>query len=179
MSGRIEDRLKMLKSLPELEPPDALEQSTLAAMAAASAGRPSRPSAHYVLKAAAWVIAVGIGAWLTIWATGGEQDFADERAVETVRPAVPDELYFELAEQSMQLEEILALIPPPRRVMRTDTASTIVGLEDRIAWIDAELHRAESSTAPSPYREALMRDRVEVLNALVNVRYAQSRAFVF
>ena len=101
---------------------------------------------------------------------------------EPVEPAelpVADAVYLDLAEQSMRLEAVLAVLPPPRRVMRAGTASTIVGLEDRIALIDAQLIRTRNESLPREYREALMRDRVEVMNALVNVRYAQSRAFIF
>jgi hypothetical protein len=123
-------------------------------------------------RAAALVIALGAGTLLAI------------QAVDYGEPTVPmqvaertDPTYFDLVEQAAQLEELLAVMPAPRRAMRAGTASTIVGLEDRIALIDAVL---ESSDAAEPeYREALMRDRVEIMNALVNVRYAQSRAFVF
>jgi hypothetical protein len=173
MSARIEDSLKSLRSLPELEPPAELERSTLAAMAAAAASASRARPRNYSRAAAAAVVALGLGAWLAFRTTGIEPPSDDAASVQ------PDEMYFALAEQSMQLEEILALMPPSRRVMRAGTASTIVGLEESIAWIDAELYRAETSTAPPQYREALMRDRVEVMNALVNVRYAQSRAFIY
>lgn len=178
MSGRIEDSLRELGSLPEIEPPPELEQATLSAMAAAADVDSVRPAATatYFLKAAAWVVAVGLGAWLAIWATVIDEASDDSSAVSA--PSA-EQAYFQLAEQAMQLEEMLALMPAPRRVMRADTASTIVGLEDRIALIDAELNWTEAVSAPPQYREALMRDRVEVMNALLNVRYAQSRAFVY
>jgi hypothetical protein len=84
-----------------------------------------------------------------------------------------------LTVESMRLEQILQTLPPPRRVMRVGTAGTIVGLEDRLAVIDAALVDAGAGTPPPQYRNALLLDRVEVMNALVNVRYAQSQAFTF
>lgn len=172
MSGRFEDRLKELKFLPELEPRAELEPAVLAAMQGAtrSVERPPR----YLAKAAMLAAATGIAALLALWAVSYEVPNGLQQAA-----AFEDEAYFELVETSAQLDALLAVLPPPRRVMRADTASTIVGLEDRIALIDAELYRSQDESAPPEYRVALMRDRVEVMNALVNVRYAQSRAFVF
>jgi hypothetical protein len=174
MSGSFEARLNELKSLPELEPAAELEPAVLAAMARAAAARKSARPAHTFARAAAWIVAIGVGTGLALWAMRFESEPQPAQA-----QAAADDAYYDLAEQSAQLEEVLALLPPPRRVMRVGTASTIVGLEDRIALIDAELHRSDTASAPPEYRAALMRDRVEVMNALVNVRYAQSQAFIY
>lgn len=174
MSRRIEDSLKDLKTLPTLEPPANLESTTLAAMASAAAA--TRPSSvdHRFARAAGWIAVIGLGALLTLSSLNIDDPVAPAPAT-----ASSDETLYRLAEQSMLLEEVLAALPESRRVMRADTASTIVGLEDRIALIDAALYSAEVDAGPAEYREALMRDRVEMMNALVNVRYAQSRAFIF
>lgn len=170
MSGRIEDRLKALRSLPQVEPPTRLEATTLEAMATAASARRS-PS---LARAAAWAGLIVAGGLLASLALNVD------RPEEPVQAASPiDEIYLEYAEAAAGLEALLAQLPEPRRVMRADTASTIVGLEDRIAVIDAELVRAEAEQDPPEYRVALMRDRVEAMNALVHVRYAQSRAFIF
>jgi hypothetical protein len=175
MPGHLEHRLETLKSLPELVPPADLEQATLAAMAKAAARRRRHGAVGYFARAASWVVAIGVGAWIGAWVMSNDEPVAEPQRSRT------DDVYFQLAEQSMLLEEVLAVMPPPRRVIRAETASTIVGLENRIAWIDAALYRTETETeaAPPEYRVALMRDRVEVMNALVHVRYAQSRAFIF
>jgi hypothetical protein len=70
-------------------------------------------------------------------------------------------------------------LPAQRNVMRAGTAGTIATLEDRIARIDAELTLAAAAGAKNEYRTALWRDRVDVMNALVQVRYVNSQAFVF
>ena len=171
MSGHIEDRLKELASLPELDPPAALERRTLSAMADAASKRAGGNAARFLAQAAAWFAAIGVGALISINLIDFERPSEAEQTADTA--------FFELVEESMRLEELLALLPPPRRVMRADTASTLVGLEDRIALIDAVLYQPEIRSGEPQYRETLMRDRVETLNALVNVRYAQSQAFIY
>lgn len=174
MSGHIEDRLRELKSLPELKPPAERESLTLSAMAEASARQASPGSSINIAQAAAIAVLVGAAGLLSIWlidrpVVQGSPEMATES----------DAIYYELIEQSAWLEQVYAQLPPQRRVMRADTASTIVGLEDRIALIDAAIDRAASEPTPPEYRVALMQNRIEVMNALVNVRYAQSRAFTF
>ena len=165
MSGRIENRLKELRSLPALQPPANLEAATLDAMTRASTAQRPRP----MLMAAAWAAVIGAAALLAVLATDpGPAD--DPVAMET------DLLVQELAAQSVYLERMLVSLPQ-RRIMRVSTAGTIAGLEDQIVLIDAELYRASMEAEPPEYRAALLRERNDVMNALVNVRYAQSVAF--
>jgi hypothetical protein len=63
--------------------------------------------------------------------------------------------------------------------MRAGTAGTIASLEDRIAQIDQELMFATAAGADSGRQATLWQDRVEVMNALVQVRYANSQAFIY
>jgi len=180
MSGRIEDRLKTLKQLPEIEPPIELEARTMSAMGRAAASLHTVHTPRLFARAASWFAVIATGVLLSVWAlNGSDSDVSGTLADSTEAAASIDEFYSLLVEESMRLDQLLALIPEPRRVMRADTASTIVGLEDRVALIDAALRRTGTETKVPEYRTALMLDRVEVMNALVNVRYAQSRAFVF
>ena len=199
MSDRFEDCLKDLRDLPVIAPPAALEARTLSAMAAAASAPPKDAvagPARRLAKAAVWVIVAGAAVLLSIEALddgprdgrgaaplgrSGVVDAAGaggSAAVTAARvaPGIDADLVA-LAEESALLELMLAELPPARPVMRISTAGTIVGLEDSLALIDAELVRADTGTPE--YRVALMRDRVEVMNALVNVRYAQSRAFTY
>jgi hypothetical protein len=205
MSGRIEDRVKALTVLPDIEPPAEAEPRTLAAMARAAEARQAAATPRFLAQAAGWLVAIGAGVWLSVWLlidrppelVGAPADAAvAAAATDAVGSALAanaaaisagsdpsmepiDEFYSLLVEESMRLEQLLALMPAPRRVMRADTASTIVSLEDRVALIDAALSGAGTQADIPEYRTALMLGRVEVMNALVNVRYAQSRAFVF
>jgi hypothetical protein len=175
-----------LKSLPELEPPLALEAATLAAMAGARADRRRMPLAMAAMWLAVAVTGVLIAAIaLDTRESGDVASLADDAAGarsgdsgETVAAAAAAEeaAYRDLLWQSAYLEELLAALPQ-REVMRVSTAGTIVGLEQQVALIDAALSSDDGRAVPPEYRFTLMRDRVEAMNALVNVRYAQSIAF--
>ena len=83
-----------------------------------------------------------------------------------------------LVAESARLERTLVALPRFDGVVRVGTASTIAGLEDHIAWIDAELSAGEAFDADLVFREALWRERVDVMNALIDVQYAQLPATV-
>jgi hypothetical protein len=169
MSGRIEDCLKELRTLPEIEPPAGLEHRTVDAMAAVSVAHKHRRFA----RAATWIVAIGVGILLATVTLKPEEPVEPDDA-----SLAAEQLYIQWSQESQRLEQILAELPQ-RRVMRVSTAGTIAGLEDQIALIDAQLTRADGGTIAPAYRAALMRNRVDVMSALVNVRYAQSRAFNF
>jgi len=80
-----------------------------------------------------------------------------------------------LVEQSAQLDELLASLPAQRPLMTGATASTIAGLEDRIALVDEQIAFSAAGKVPVPQRAALWSDRVELMNALVSVRYAEAQ----
>jgi hypothetical protein len=83
--------------------------------------------------------------------------------------------YVALVEESARLERVLARIPHERRMMTAHTAGTIVGLEDRIAYIDEQLALGTAYDMGFPEREALWGQRVELMKGLVYVRYAQAQ----
>ena len=187
MSQSVEARLSGLKSLPELEPPAELEAATLAAMAAAGE---ERHGIHFG-RAAVWVGLTVTGLLVAALALDGG-DSGDRRSARSAgvdggtatasSEASPNGLdesdFLALLEQSNHLEQVLAALPQ-REVMRVGTAGTIVGLEQQIAQIDEALWITNSEAMPPEYRVTLMRDRVETMNALLNVRYSQSRAFSY
>jgi hypothetical protein len=84
--------------------------------------------------------------------------------------------YVSLAEESARLEQILAALPARRPQMTGATASTLAGLEDRIAFVDEQISYGAAEKLPAPQRVALWSDRVELMNALVNVRLAQAQS---
>lgn len=172
MHTRTEDLLK-LRELPELAPPPGVFERALAAQQARTAARRLR------YRAAA---AVAVTAFVGTLAYFAMQDApptptlvaADRHVPESARSEVS---YAPLAAESARLERLLADLPAPRRLMMGSTASTIVGLEDRIAVVDAQLSYAAARDLASPYREALWGERVELMNALVHVRFAQSEGY--
>ena len=82
--------------------------------------------------------------------------------------------YIQLVEESERLERMLADIPYQRPMMSGRTASTIVGLEDRIAFIDEQLTYGAASGLQMPEQRALWSERVDLMNALVYVRLGQA-----
>ncbi len=83
--------------------------------------------------------------------------------------------YTELVAESARLERMLGQLSYQRPLMSGATASTIVGLEDRIAFIDEQLTYSTARGLPQPERAALWGERVDLMNALVHVRYGQAQ----
>ena len=187
MSQSVEARLSGLKNLPDLEPPAELEAATLAAMAAAGEERHRFPLGQAAVWAALTVTGVLLAALaLDSWDSGDQRSASVVEVDEPAGPAnaaappnaVDENDFLALLEQSNYLEQVLAALPQ-RAVMRVSTAGTIAGLEQQIAQIDEALWTTNDQTIPSGYRVTLMRDRVDTMNALLNVRYSQSRAFSY
>ena len=176
-----EDLLRdALRKLPDAEPPAGMWERIEAAsresaadhMAApAVAALPRRARSSYVsLAAAAAIAAIAIGGV----ARAPRVPDAETRELLAALPP-----YAELLEQSAYLEHELASIRYQRPLMAATTASTIVALEDRIALVDEEIARGGVAAAPSQSQQMLWGARVELLNALVQVRLEQAQPTVF
>jgi hypothetical protein len=154
-----EDLLK-LRELPELPPPPGVWERVLAAERERAAVRRfwRRTAA---LAATVAVVAVTAGAAYFVYAP----DAASDKAAD----------YTALVAESARLERVLAELPAPRPLMVGSTASAIAGLEDRIAVVDAQLSYAAAQDVAQPYRQVLWGERVELMNALVYVRFAQAQ----
>lgn len=178
-----------IRCLPPVVPDGAARSRVLAAMAAAleQESRHDRRTARrqelHALAAglaAVIVIAVLLGLAVTggpLRAPAGPASATPSLAAAPV--AAGPGAVEPLIEASWLLEHALEALPRPRRVMRADTASTIVALETRLAAIDAELGSVPEGAIDPAVREALWRDRVNVMAALYQVRFAQSRTFSF
>lgn len=174
-----------LRRLPLLEPPAGAWQRIAAE---ASSQRRSR-SARFVAAAAA-IVAIAALLRVAPWRTDRPIDMPDVQA-EPPSFAAPRELeaepqsepesdpsadYARLVAESARLELMLAALDRPPRLMNAGTALTIAGLEDYIVLVDEQLNYAEARDVDLRYREALWRERVDAMNALLHVRYAQARA---
>jgi hypothetical protein len=100
---------------------------------------------------------------------------ADESPRPSATGSIMPASYTQLVEESARLERLLAEIPYQRPLMTAQTASTIVGLEDRITMLDEELAFGAANDMEMSQREALWEERVELMNALLHVRYAQAQ----
>ena len=80
--------------------------------------------------------------------------------------------------QSRQLESDLRSLPDEPTVMRAGTMATISNLEDRIAAIDYQLNDPEVQMTLED-RELFWRERVRLMNSLLQLRYAQAQRAAF
>ena len=83
--------------------------------------------------------------------------------------------YPALVQESQRLDRVLHGLQYQQPMMSGATATTIAGLEDRIALIDEQITYSNARGVPQPERTALWGERVELMNALVHVRYAQAQ----
>ncbi len=175
MHARAEDLLKAkLRELPELTPPPGVWERVLEAERVRAATRRFRRRA---LAAAA---AVAVAAIPLIYVAALQSPAPPTLHVGVPQPVrVPGEgaSYAPLVAESARLERLLAELPAPRPLMVGSAAGTVVGLEDRIAVVDAQLSYAAARDLAPPYREALWGERVELMNALLYVRFAQTQGF--
>jgi hypothetical protein len=104
-----------------------------------------------------------------------------ERDVQAMQPQ-PQELPSEVVEharvpelmaQSQRLEDLLQRLPERPRIERVSTAAMIDTIEDRIQWLDFQLSDAPDSGLNEEQTRRLWRERVELMDSLVKVRYAE------
>lgn len=91
---------------------------------------------------------------------------------------VPDDMA-QLMARSQHLEQVLRAMPDGPQVVSADTAGTISVLEDQVAMIDYRLGMGEQSELSPAQVQKLWKERVDVMNSLVQVRYAQAQRASF
>ena len=74
---------------------------------------------------------------------------------------------------------MLAAYSDAPRLTRASTALTVADLEERIQWVDYRLNLRAEDGLDSEQAQKLWRERVELLNSLVAVRYAEARTLAF
>ncbi len=92
--------------------------------------------------------------------------------------AVVDSSLQALMVQSRQLESDLRALPAEPRVARAGTVATISDIENRIAGIDYQLNDSEVQMTPAD-RKIFWRERVRLMNLLLQLRYAQAQRAAF
>lgn len=85
----------------------------------------------------------------------------------------------ELMARSSHLEQVLRAMPEGPQVVSADTAGTISVLEDRVAMIDYRLSMDQQPVLTATQLQRLWQERVDVMNSLVQVRYAQAQRSSF
>jgi len=89
-------------------------------------------------------------------------------------PAGSDELQH-LRARSQALEQLLAALPSRPAVERAGTSLPIESLEAQVQWLDHQLSVGPDAVASPADAEQLWRERVEVMNSLLRLRYAEAQ----
>jgi hypothetical protein len=157
-----------LVSLPQLEPPEQSWTNIQSALHAQS--RPSISSVWYVAAAAS----VAVLAVLIIDQRPAEQALEAAPSRSLTENARANEGIVALMEQSRHLDLVLQGLPDRPRVERVAMAATLDSIEDRIQWLDMQLTYASATESDDMRTQTLWRERVDLMDSLVKVRYAQA-----
>jgi len=170
-SARLAQMRDRLRALPAIDPP-----RDVWADIQARATEPRRRSGMGIGVAAAALLVAALG-YL------GVRDASDESEhVANVEPASQPAANDELARliaQSRELETLLAYLPERPHVERVSTAATVDSLERRIQWLDWQLANGPDTGLDQRQAQRLWSERVDLMDSLVKVRYAESAPMVF
>ena len=161
-----------LQSLPPLDPPASFAE--IQRVMARPVAQPRRLVSPRLVAAVAFV------ALTTIFFVALRDETAPRPMAEheTQPPEQPTDVVEharvpELMAQSQHLEDLLQRLPERPRVERVSTAAMIDTIEDRIQWLDFQLSDAPDSGLNEEQTQRLWRERVELMDSLVKVRYAE------
>ncbi len=170
-----------LRVLPDPEPPPHVWARIRAELDAIPPTR--HPWAAWRHWCGGGAIAASV-ALAALWLLGGQPGAPDDPGLPSAttvstqtrndRPLVPVN-YASLVAESERLERMLGQLPAQRSLMNASTAQAIAGLEDRIAWLDQQITLAAARGVAPEQRMMLWDQRVEMMNALLHVRYAQAQ----
>lgn len=166
-----------LQAMPQFEPPamawDRIRQ------AVPEQNRGLRPHRVGLAAAAAAAVTLTVIALVTGYADRRNADAT--AAIAEVVPAAEDPTPHlnELVAQSQELEQLLRKLPDRPRIERVSTAATIDTIEQRIQWLDFQLSSAPEGDLSEAQSRQLWRERVELMDSLVKVRYAEAGALWF
>jgi len=177
---RLRATQKALRELPELQPPPGVWTKILAEVQRDNRREP-KLLRHWSLSLA---IAAGVAVLAFILIPSDpEMPVKIESGLVVAVPedgsgvlgAVPaEELgYALLAAESAQLEQELNSIEYQPSLTNADIATIVVVLEDQIGYVDEQLTYASANRLDLRQTETLWRERIDLMNTLVDVRYAQ------
>jgi hypothetical protein len=174
--ARLDNLRAELRELPStVEPPERWGAIRAALSNRSEEVMPSRRPGWLVPVASAALVLVAV--LFTLNSRRPEAIPQSETLATTATPA-PDSRRALVAE-SQRLESLLASLPNQPRLTRAQTALTVADLEDRIQWVDYRLNLANEAGLADEPAEKLWRERVDLLNSLVAVRYAEARTVAF
>jgi len=162
-----------LQSLPQLDAPASFGEIQRAMARPVAA--PRRAVSARIVAAVAFVMLTTIFfvALRDETVPVAQRDAPSEQARDQPMDLVEIERVPELVAQSRQLDALLQQLPERPRIERVSTAATIDTIEQRIQWLDFQLSDAPDSGLNEAQTQRLWRERVELMDSLVKVRYAE------
>ena len=85
----------------------------------------------------------------------------------------------QLVEQSRELDQLLQKLPPRPEVQRVSLAGTVDRIEQRVQWLDMQLSSVPETAADDSLSRRMWRERVDLMDSLVAMRYAESLPLLF
>ena len=171
--ARLDHLQQRMQSMPAFEPPaDAWEKIEQGVPVMGAQPKSRVPWAI----AAAVVVAVVSG--LLIRQPDpemGEQPIADSQEPEATSESPLDRL----VAQSQELDEMLQYLPERPAVERVAVTATIDGIEQRVQWLDQQIAYANDAGMNDAQSYDLWRERVDLMDSLVKVRYAEGARMSF
>ncbi|HEX9728457.1 MAG TPA: hypothetical protein VGA37_08140 [Gemmatimonadales bacterium] len=119
-------------------------------------------------------VAVAAGLALAVGLRGVEFSGRDDRPAALVAEAAAGSAIDDLVAQSQQLEAALRAYGPDGRVMSGRAASLVAELEDRIALVDQGIARVRAVNGSREQLVNLWRDRVLLMEGLVNTHVTRA-----
>ncbi len=160
---------EQLSQLPDFKVPDGAWLKITARMQPISRKRFKQNTATVIVAvAAAASIMITVG--LMLFRPASRQLPASQVVADTTTRSIA-----ELVNQSRNLEDaVLSLnANADHMVISVGTAATVAALEDRIALVDYQLNSASVQAGGNPELAQLWQQRVDLLQSLAAVRYAQ------
>ena len=166
---KLRDMQSKLQSLPQLEAPSSFSEIQRAMARPVVA--PRRVLSARLVAAVAFVTLTGI---FFVALRDETAPAVVKQVPQSPPPAVQSQQQPEdLVAQSRHLEDLLQRLPERPRIERVSTAATIDTIEQRIQWLDFQLSDARDSGLNEEQTRRLWRERVELMDSLVKVRYAE------
>lgn len=162
-----------MRALPQFEAPELAWERIQAAI-------PEPADRRFRLRKIGFAAAAAAVVTLTvITLVAGHFDRSSGATTELATVEAPLPHVDELVAQSQQLEQLLQKLPERPRIERVSTAATIDTIEQRIQWLDFQLSNAPEADLSEEQSRQLWRERVELMDSLVKVRYAEAGALWF
>jgi len=169
---RLTQRRHELQNLPPFDAPE-IDYSLIRARAAESA--PAAMNGYQWTAVAAAMAAAVIAGFMAVDRDHGAP------SVQVRSPAIasgvgesPEPALAQLVERSRELDQLLQNMPRRPEVQRVSLASTVDRLEQRVQWLDMQLSSAPDVAADEALSRRMWRERVNLMDSLVAVRYAES-----